>query len=168
MKITNYTKSKLKPGVTLIELTVVIVVILSLIAVLFIGAQAYRNGASRSACVVLLRSTHQAVRSHQNLNGGFAGGPVIGGGTIQNAIVGTTTGPANNAFFSTVPVCPRDGLTYVGLTSSTYPMPNMVDVNCVTFGTNGVTPDGHVFNENGATGTGTGTGAGGGGAAGGP
>ena len=147
MKITNYTKSKLKPGVTLIELTVVIVVILSLISVLFIGAQAYRNGASRSACVVLLRSTHQAVRSHQNLNGGFAGGPVIGGGTVENAIIDANSPAAsNNGFFSSVPVCPRDGVTYAGLGLTTYPMLNMVDVNCVNFGAVG--NDDHIFTEN--------------------
>ena len=46
-------------------------------------------------------------------------------------------------------------------------MPNMVDVNCVTFGAMGTTPDGHVFNENGATGAAGGA-AGGGAGTGGP
>ena len=146
MKITNYTKSKLKPGVTLIELTVVIVVILSLIAVLFIGAQAYRNGASRSACVVLLRSTHQAVRSHQNLNGGFAGGDVVGGGTIEDAIVNTMPDENSNEFLTAVPVCPRDGETYEGLDSMMYPAAGVVDVGCVNFGMVGA--DDHIFTEN--------------------
>ena len=146
MKITNYTKSKLKPGVTLIELTVVIVVILSLIAVLFIGAQAYRNGASRSACVVLLRSTHQAVRSHQNLNGGFAGGPVVGAADIATAIINTAPTTTSNEFLTSNPVCPRDGIGYMGLTSTTYPAAGMVDVTCTNFGT--IMLDNHIFSEN--------------------
>ena len=146
MKITNYTKSKLKPGVTLIELTVVIVVILSLIAVLFIGAQAYRNGASRSACVVLLRSTHQAIRSHQNLNGGFAGGPVVGAATIEEAIIELMPDANSNEFLTSFPVCPRDGVDYLNLDGSDYPEAGEVEVACTNFGT--VMLDNHIFSEN--------------------
>ena len=148
MKITNYTKSKLKPGVTLIELTVVIVVILSLIAVLFIGAQAYRNGASRSACVVLLRTIHTATRSHQNLNNGFAGGELQDGAmTIQDAIVNSD----GSAFLTQVPTCPRMGGSYSGLTDTMYPAPGVVNATCDEFGETGsVEDDGHEFFEAGA------------------
>ena len=58
----------LKKGLTLIELTVVIVVLLSLIGVLFVGAGAWKRGADKSACIVNQRNYQQAVRSYANLN----------------------------------------------------------------------------------------------------
>jgi len=54
---------------TLIEITVVILVLLTLISVLFIGANIYKKGADRAACILNIRNVHQAVRAHQNLNG---------------------------------------------------------------------------------------------------
>lgn len=52
---------------TLLELTVVILVLLSLIAILFIGARAWKRGSDRAANLMNLRNTQQAMRSHQNL-----------------------------------------------------------------------------------------------------
>ena len=63
----NKTATKLKPGMTLIEITVVILVLLTLIAVLFIGANIYKKGADRAACILNIRNIHQAVRADQNL-----------------------------------------------------------------------------------------------------
>ena len=63
----NKTATKLKPGMTLIEITVVILVLLTLIAVLFIGANIYKKGANRAACILNIRNIHQAVRADQNL-----------------------------------------------------------------------------------------------------
>lgn len=68
MKLTNNTATKLKPGMTLIEITVVILVLLTLISVLFIGANIYKKGADRAACILNIRNIHQAVRANQNLN----------------------------------------------------------------------------------------------------
>ena len=62
----NKTATKLKPGMTLIEITVVILVLLTLIAVLFIGANIYKKGADRAACILNIRNIHQAVRADQN------------------------------------------------------------------------------------------------------
>ena len=58
----------LKKGLTLIELTVVIVVLLSLISVLFVGVSAWRNGANRATCIVNQRNFQQSVRAWANLN----------------------------------------------------------------------------------------------------
>ena len=120
MKITNYTKRKLKPGVTLIELTVVIVVILSLISVLFIGAQAYRNGASRSACLIRQRAIHQAVLSHMNLNNAAPGDTINNDNTLGATVLAQLVGPG--LFFETAPMCPRSNVVY-DLTGTTYPIP---------------------------------------------
>ena len=68
MKLTKNTYTKVKPGVTLIELTVVILVLLTLIGVLFVGAQIYKEGADRSACILNIRNIQLAIRSNQNLD----------------------------------------------------------------------------------------------------
>ena len=66
MKLTNTTKMKRKAGMTLLELTVVILVLLSLIAILFIGARAWKKGSDRSTNLINLRNCQQAMRGHQN------------------------------------------------------------------------------------------------------
>ena len=63
-----------RSGITLIELTVVIVVLLSLIAVLTIGTRAWRRGSDRAACVMTTRNIQLATRSYQNLHGYYFGG----------------------------------------------------------------------------------------------
>ncbi len=67
MKIKN--KKLTRKGVTLIELTVVIAVVLTLIGVLFIGAQTYKRHADKSACIINQNSINKAVRAHVNLTG---------------------------------------------------------------------------------------------------
>jgi prepilin-type N-terminal cleavage/methylation domain-containing protein len=55
-------------GTTLIELSVVIAVILLLVGVLFIGVQAWRDGANKAASLVNMSSIQKAVRGYQNIN----------------------------------------------------------------------------------------------------
>ena len=47
-------------------MTVVILVLLSLITILFIGARAWKKGSDRSTNLINLRNTQQAMRGHQN------------------------------------------------------------------------------------------------------
>jgi len=61
-------------GVTLIELSVVIVVLLTLVSVLFMAAQSWKRGSDRASCIVGLRNIQVAVRSYQNLYGYIPGG----------------------------------------------------------------------------------------------
>ena len=62
----NKTKAKVA-GLTLIEITLVIAVLLGLISVLFIGVSAYREGSNRSKCILTISNVQKAVRSYQNL-----------------------------------------------------------------------------------------------------
>ena len=62
MKLTNTLTMKRKAGMTLLELTVVILVLLSLISILFIGARAWKKGADRAGCILNIRNVQQAVR----------------------------------------------------------------------------------------------------------
>lgn len=54
-------------GLTLIEVTLVIAVLLGLISVLFIGVAAYKAGSDRAKCIVNISTVQKAVRSVQNL-----------------------------------------------------------------------------------------------------
>jgi type II secretory pathway pseudopilin PulG len=67
MKLNNTHTTKRKAGMTLLELTVVILVLLSLISILFIGARAWKRGSDRSANLMNLRNTQQAMRGHENM-----------------------------------------------------------------------------------------------------
>lgn len=69
-------KHRAAQGMTLLELTVVIVVILSLISILFIGAKAWKSGADQSGCILNIRNVQNAVRAHQNLKGLDEGAPL--------------------------------------------------------------------------------------------
>ena len=61
-------------GITLVELTVAIVVILSLISLLAIGTRGWMRASARSACIMNLRNFQVATRSYQNLYGYYPGG----------------------------------------------------------------------------------------------
>jgi prepilin-type N-terminal cleavage/methylation domain-containing protein len=63
----THTKKTVKPGMTLLELTVVILVLLSLISILFVGARAWKKGSDRAANIMNLRNVQQAVRSEANM-----------------------------------------------------------------------------------------------------
>lgn len=68
MKLTNNLTMKRKSGMTLLELTVVILVLLSLISILFVGARAWKKGSDRSANIMNIRNVQQAARGHANMN----------------------------------------------------------------------------------------------------
>jgi prepilin-type N-terminal cleavage/methylation domain-containing protein len=101
---------KRKKGMTLLEMTVVILVLLSLIAILFTGARAWIRGSDKAGCIINIRHVQIAVRSHQNFNG-LADGSSL---DISSAIIG----PSN--FIEAAPVCPANGsYTYATTIPST-------------------------------------------------
>ena len=69
-------------GLTLLELTVVMAVLLAMTTVLLIGARAWSRGSDRASCIMNIRNVQMSVRSYQNLYG-FAAGtmPRAEGGT---------------------------------------------------------------------------------------
>jgi type II secretory pathway pseudopilin PulG len=83
MKLTR--TSKRASGMTLLELTVVILVLLSLISILFIGARAWKKGSDRAASILTIRNVQQAVRSYSNMNGHNPGDTVA---TLQTDVFG--------------------------------------------------------------------------------
>ena len=61
-------------GMTLIELTISISVLLVLISIVFVGSRAWKRGSDRAVCVLTLRNVQVAARSYQNLYGYNYGG----------------------------------------------------------------------------------------------
>ena len=96
---TQNKKAKAKSGMTLIELTVVILVLLSLISILFVGARAWKRGSDRAGCIMNIRNVQQGMRSFQNMNGHNPGESVT---DAQAEIIGT------GMFVETTPICPSE------------------------------------------------------------
>lgn len=69
-------------GMTLLEMTVVILVLLGLISVVFIGARAWKRGSDRASCIITQRNVQMATRSYQNLyDYNYGGRPYAQNGT---------------------------------------------------------------------------------------
>ena len=101
MKLTQITKRK--AGMTLLELTVVILVLLALISILFIGARAWKKGSDRAANILNIRNVQQAVRGHENMRGLNEG----------DALVSTTIfGTATTQGYLKEPKPPMSGIAY--------------------------------------------------------
>ncbi|MBK1882603.1 type II secretion system protein [Luteolibacter pohnpeiensis] len=98
MKLTQNTKRT--AGLTLLELTVVILVLLSLIGILFFGAKAWKRGADRAASILVIRNTQQAVRSYSNMYGVDPGATVA---DLPDKLFGTGKFVASNPTDVTTP-----------------------------------------------------------------
>lgn len=84
-------------GVTLIELSVVIAVILVLISVLFVGASYYRDSANKSACVINQSAIAKAAESYMNIE------------SLQTTTVAALSGSGAPFEVGGLPVCPEAG-----------------------------------------------------------
>ena len=106
---------KRKSGMTLLELTVVILVLLSLIAILFVGARAWKRGSDRAANILNIRNVQQAVRAHANiraLNIGdalIATTDIVGSGKYLNSV----TAPNTDLTYTYGAVVPAIGTLYL-------------------------------------------------------
>ena len=99
---------------TLLELTVVILVLMTLITTLFFGAQAWKRGSDRALCIIHIHNVQKAVRSYSNLYGYSAGASVI---NLQTQVIGL------GRFVETVPTCPGNGTYSFGQTYGTDTIP---------------------------------------------
>jgi type II secretory pathway pseudopilin PulG len=111
----------LASGMTLIELTVVILVLLALISTLFIGARAWKRGSDRAGCIMNIRKVQQAVRSFANLSA-FNPGQNIAPINLQNALIGV------GQFVESTPECPGSGSYTFG--GNVIPATGTLYMNC--------------------------------------
>jgi len=123
MKLTQKQNVKRSSGMTLLELTVVILVLLSLISVLFVGARAWKKGSDRAACVLNIRNAQQAVRGYANMNNKvendtFTESDVFGSGKVMNNTVAGLK-------------CPQEGAgAYSAAASGTVPAVGVLYLAC--------------------------------------
>ena len=90
--------TKKQAGLTLIEITLVIAVLLGLISVLFIGVGAYKAGSDRAKCILNITNVQKAVRSYQNMYE-----KEVGGALLKGVIFGSGN------MIETEPTCPSTG-----------------------------------------------------------
>ncbi len=114
MKLTQ--KPRRKSGMTLLELTVVILVLLSLISILFVGARAWKRGSDRSANILNIRNVQQAVRGHENMRQ-----MQVADVLVHTSILGSNpehymripTPPAGLAAYTYLDAIPAQGALYI-------------------------------------------------------
>lgn len=103
----GYGIHSVRSGMTLLELTVVILVLLSLISILFIGAQAWKKGSDKAMCIVQIQNVQKGVRSFSNLYGYSPSQSVAG---LQLRVIGL------GKFVEDTPECPGSGTYSFGQT----------------------------------------------------
>jgi len=103
-------------GLTLIEVTLVIAVLLGLISVLFIGVAAYKKGSDRAKCILNISTVQKAIRSYANMYEKDPGDTVATGDYIGAGL-----------FIENVPTCPSTG-TYTFQTE--VPVAGVAMVDC--------------------------------------
>ncbi len=85
-------------GMTLLELAIVILVLLSLISILFIGARAWKKGCDRSANIVNIRNVQLAVRSHQNIREMDFGAPLAKAAIFDDSYLKEPLSPHGSSY----------------------------------------------------------------------
>jgi type II secretory pathway pseudopilin PulG len=129
MKLTNTPSMKRKSGMTLLELTVVILVLLSLISILFIGARAWKKGSDRSANIMNVRNIQQAVRGQQNSGDKKATEAVDVSATTGLWIALAVGTPANSAGYLAEPKPPTGAISDAYEYNLNYDVPGILFVS---------------------------------------
>ena len=99
---------------TLLELTVVILVLMTLITLLFVAARAWKNGSDRATCIMSIRRVQQGLRSYSNMAGHSPGDTVP---DLYNEVVGS------GKFVENPPQCQGGGIYRFGGTSGSSVIP---------------------------------------------
>lgn len=110
-------------GMTLLELTVVILVLMTLVGLLLVGASAWKRGSDRTLCIMMISNVQKGVRSFSNLNGYSPGENAP---DLQNKVIGL------GRFVEKTPECPTDGIYTFGATfgSNTIPQQGSLYMEC--------------------------------------
>lgn len=111
-----------KSGMTLLELTVVILVLMTLVGILFVGAKAWKRGSDRSSCILNVRNCQSAIRGYSNTYGVNPGDPIPSGKSRKQALL-------DGAYLITFPTCPGGG-SYGGQELTTVPALGTLMMTC--------------------------------------
>ncbi|MEO7098531.1 MAG: hypothetical protein ABI162_04155 [Luteolibacter sp.] len=123
-------------GMTLLEMTVVILVLLSLVSVLFLGAQAWKRGSDRALCIMHIENVQKGVRSFANL---YGYDPGENAPSLQSQIIGL------GRFVENTPICPSNGTYSFGADFGNDTIPPVGDLylQCSLATSNAHIPDNH-------------------------
>lgn len=114
------------------ELTVVILVLLTLVTVLFFGAQAWKRGSDRALCIIHIQNVQKGVRSYANLYG-FQEGDTAPG--LQSRVIGL------GRYVESTPICPGSGTYTFG--ADTVPLMGDLYMKCSLATTDQHEPNSH-------------------------
>jgi len=120
----RHLNNSLVPAMTLLELTIVILIMLSLIGILAIGAKTWKKGSDRSICIMNLQIVQKGVRSFANLYGYEPGAEVAG---LEDRLIG------DDGFIKKMPLCPGEGSYASG--GDLIPSVGALYLNCSLAGT---------------------------------
>lgn len=115
----SISRSSRTSGMTLLELTIVILVLMSLISILFIGAQAWKRGSDRTMCIMNIHTVQKAMRSYANLYGYGEGDSVA---ALRERLVGS------GSYLENAPTCPGGGSYNYGEEFGTDTIPPVGDL----------------------------------------
>ena len=107
----NARRRGFKSGMTLIELAIVLMVLLTLVTVLMFGARGWKKGTDRARCIVNIRQMQLSVRAYSTLKG-YRTGQDLSLETPPVFLLGEMVGPGE--FVPALPVCPGKGLYHFG------------------------------------------------------
>ena len=93
------------PGLTLIELAIVILALMLFATILLVGARAWKRGGDRTICIANIAGVQKAVRGYANMSGLNPGDTVVG---LEMKVVGP------DRFFEALPACPGEGIYTLG------------------------------------------------------
>jgi len=94
-----------RSGMTLLEMTVVILVLMSLISLMFIGTRAWKRGADRAQCIIQIRNVQKGMRCHANYHGLDPGSTTT---NLKDQVIGF------GRYVETTPQCPGSGVYQYG------------------------------------------------------
>jgi hypothetical protein len=101
---------------TLLELTIVIVTIMSLVGILFIGSFSWKRGADRTLCLMNINNVQKGIRGYANVYGFSPGSSVP---NLMTKIIGV------GRYVESMPVCPNNGLYSFGQTEGADTIPSV-------------------------------------------
>jgi type II secretory pathway pseudopilin PulG len=96
---------------SLLELTVVILVLLTLVGSLLMAAQGWKNGTDRARCVMIIRQMQLSVRAYSSANSHPPGTDLRLESPPIN-LLAELVGPAD--YVPALPTCPGTGLFFFG------------------------------------------------------
>lgn len=133
-KRSRFARGSARAGMTLLELTVVVLVLMSLISILFVGATAWKRGADRSQCIIQIRNVQKGVRCHANFRGLDPGSTMT---DLKDQVIGY------GKYIESTPQCPGNGTyaygTLYGI--NTIPPIGVLYMDCSLAGSESHKPD---------------------------